>query len=356
VNLRRAGIALLVPAVTAALFLPAAELIVRLAAPRSLPSQEFIRGFVLKDMYLADEDCGFVLAPGFSGRIERDGVVTEFSTNSLGLRGPEPGPKTGARILALGDSFTWGWGVPDDEAWVRAAARALGENAAEGINGGVNGYGTEAELELLRKVGPAVQPDLVLVGFYTNDYMDNFFGAQGFYTVRDGYLFNHFTHEYYRESWLARESHLWRLLSEAREKIRTKWFHGMPSSSPHRGVSQDELRMGMERTVELMATMRDVSDSLGAAFGVVWMAADVYAFPKNPPDIPLRSELRERVASLGIPSLDLLPVFRSERDIPGLFIPGDGHMTVRGNRVAGRAVAAWLRDEELLSRSNHPNP
>jgi hypothetical protein len=112
----------------------------------------------------------------------------------------------------------------------------------------------------------------------------------------------------------------------------------------------------MERTVELMATMRDVSDSLGAAFGVVWMAADVYAFPKNPPDIPLRSELRERVASLGIPSLDLLPVFRSERDIPGLFIPGDGHMTVRGNRVAGRAVAAWLRDEELLSRSNHPNP
>lgn len=54
-------------------------------------------------------------------------------TNSLGLRGPEPAPG-GTRVLAVGDSVTFGWGVADDESW---PARLSGELGVTVLNGGV---------------------------------------------------------------------------------------------------------------------------------------------------------------------------------------------------------------------------
>jgi lysophospholipase L1-like esterase len=46
------------------------------------------------------------------------------SFNSLGLRGPEPRPGA-RRIVCLGDSVTFGWGVKDDEAYPAVLARSL---------------------------------------------------------------------------------------------------------------------------------------------------------------------------------------------------------------------------------------
>ena len=61
------------------------------------------------------------------------------------------------------------------------------------------------------------------------------------------------------------------------------------------------------------------------------------------------AELQERIAAAGIPSLDLLPVVLREQRIQGLYLSGDGHFTVRGHRVAARAVAQWILDEGLLT-------
>jgi hypothetical protein len=62
----------------------------------------------------------------------------------------------------------------------------------------------------------------------------------------------------------------------------------------------------------------------------------------------LQWELQRRIEAAGIPSLDLLPIVRQERDVEGLYLAGDGHFTVRGNRVAGRAIAKWLIDAGLI--------
>jgi lysophospholipase L1-like esterase len=334
--------------------LPIAEIVVRVAAPQKLPSQEFIRGFVLKDMYVADEAAGFRLAPGFQGKIERAGVVTEFSTNALGLRGPELGAKEPdrKRILALGDSYTWGWGVPDGEEWVRVVERTIderiGRDAVESVNGGVNGYGTENEAALLERIGRDVAPDLVLVGFFANDFTDNLFGATGVYTVEDGYLFDRFTHDYYQEHWLARESHLARLVSRGAATARTKWFGMPPSTRPVKHFTDAEFEKGMELSEMHILRIREMCDGIGARLGVVWLPADVYAFSRTPPDVPVQRELQERIAEAGIPSLDLLPIVRREPNLAGLYIPRDGHFSVRGNRVAGRAIARWILDKGLL--------
>lgn len=331
---------------TLVFLVPVAEMIVRIAAPQTLPSQEFLRDFVLKDMYVADDEAGYRLAPGFSGTIRRGDVTTTFSTNSLGLRASELGPKHRPRILGFGDSFTWGWGVDQGEEWISVVGQELG---VEAINCGVNGYGTENALALLRRVGAELAPDLVLVGFFANDYTDNLLGATGIYTVRDGYLFDHLSHDWFRESFLARESHLYRLLTTAWEAARVRWLGGVPNTRPARQFTQAEFRKGAELSAQHLVAMRDLSAELGAAFGVVWLPADVYALQrKRPRDIPLRWRLQARIANERIPSVDLLPVATRQIDPAALYLPGDGHFSAIGNAVAGRAVADWIREKELL--------
>jgi lysophospholipase L1-like esterase len=343
---------------TLVILAPAAELIVRVARPQPLPSQEFIQGFVLQDMYVSDERSGYRLAPEFSGRIERGAAVTEFSTNSLGMRGPEPGPKAAARVLALGDSYTFGWGVSQGEEWIRVAAdevnRTLGRDAVEGWNGGVNGYGTEGAIGALERVAPALQPDVVLLGFFANDFTDNLLGT-GVYEVRDGYLFDRFSHDFLQESLLARESHLYRLLGVAWETARLKYLGGVPTARAVKQFSTAEFERGRDRSEQLILQLRDAAHAAGATFGVVWLPADVYAVSgSRPRDIPLRFELQRRIDAAGIPGLDLLPVALAETRIAGLYLPNDGHLSVRGNRVMGRAVAEWLIADGLLPEPSPP--
>jgi lysophospholipase L1-like esterase len=349
---RRASEALLVLGALA-VSLPLAEIVLRVLAPQRLPSQELVRGFVLKGMYLPDAPAGYRPTPGFSGKIERDGYVTQFATNSLGLRGGEVGPKTRPRLLALGDSITWGWAVPQGEEWVHWAGREiarLGGPEVESLNGGVNGYGTQNEAARLEQLGSVLSPDLVLVGFFDNDYADNFFGVSGTYTVRDGYLFDIVSHEWLREHWLARESHLWRLWTSAWEACRVRYLGAAPSARPARRLSGQELWRGMELSEKHLRRMAETARSLDARLGVVWLPLHTYTLAGfRPEDLPLQRELQRRVAAAGIPSLDLLPVMTAEPQREDLYLPRDGHFSVRGHQVVGRAVARWVLEAGLLS-------
>ena len=107
--------------------------------------------------------------------------VVRITTNSQGLRAPEtalePPPSDVRRILALGDSFTFGHAVEANEAWPAQLERAVGERSRsrhEVVNGGVSGYGTGQQLLLYRRLEPRVRPDAVVLAFtVVNDSLDN---------------------------------------------------------------------------------------------------------------------------------------------------------------------------------------
>jgi lysophospholipase L1-like esterase len=334
--------------VACAVALGLAEVVVRVVAPQTLPSQSVVRSFVLKNMFLADAEAGYVPAPSFGGRIERGPVVTDFRTSSLGLRAPELGPAAAGRprIAVFGDSFVFGWGAAQGEEWVAQADRLvdqrLGRDAIETVNCGVNGYGTENELVWLRRVGPEIRPDVVLLGFFPNDYMDNLLGATGFYTVVDGYLFDRWTHEYFQESTLARESHLVRLAQTGWSEARRKMLGIPPQARPVRNFSARDFADGARRSAELIRSMKLVCDSMGARFGVIWIPPDEYAIARQPPNVVEQRWLQGQVRGASIPALDLLPILRAHPDPRSLYYPGDGHFTAEGNRVAAEAVAGWI--------------
>jgi hypothetical protein len=97
-------------------------------------------------------------------------------TNARGFRGPEhpeePAPGT-IRIVGIGDSVMFGWGVRERQSYPRILERMLNRDLqgvrVEVINTAVPGYNTAMEVATLEAKGVAFRPDWVIVDFVTND-------------------------------------------------------------------------------------------------------------------------------------------------------------------------------------------
>jgi lysophospholipase L1-like esterase len=95
--------------------------------------------------------------------------------NSQGLRDQEiplVKPDDEKRILVLGDSVVFGWGVSQGESFSDRMEPLLHERTGhqwQVINTGVNGYNTEQEAMFLRTEGLRYSPDYVLLVYVSND-------------------------------------------------------------------------------------------------------------------------------------------------------------------------------------------
>jgi hypothetical protein len=101
-----------------------------------------------------------------------------ISTNTLGLRDRELEHKqTGeVRILLLGDSITFGYGVPAEETYGRKLESILTArlgHRVRAVNAGVGGYNTVQEYALLKTHLAAIEPDLVALLYIPNDIDSN---------------------------------------------------------------------------------------------------------------------------------------------------------------------------------------
>ena len=115
----------------------------------------------------ADPHLRYELTPSFSGMMR--GV--SYAISSDGLRGEERSVGPSNSIVVLGDSITFGLGLPLEAIYPSLLQQALdptGRNV--GIyNLGVNGYDTLQEVALLKQRGLRHNPQLVIVGFCLND-------------------------------------------------------------------------------------------------------------------------------------------------------------------------------------------
>jgi hypothetical protein len=80
-------------------------------------------------------------------------------------------------VVAVGDSFTFGQCVDDDETYPAAIEEALG---IEALNLGVMGYGHDQALLRLRRDGFPYKPDAVVFGFHHTDRRRNLLWFRGY--------------------------------------------------------------------------------------------------------------------------------------------------------------------------------
>jgi hypothetical protein len=104
---------------------------------------------------------------------QRYGSVT-VTYNEHGLRDHPilPKGKGEYRVLALGDSIVFGWGVPQDQIFPLRLEQLLQSRLGgmvRVINTGVGGYNTVQEVAYFKHEGITLQPDLVVLTYVEND-------------------------------------------------------------------------------------------------------------------------------------------------------------------------------------------
>ena len=161
--------------VTVLLFCAVLETALRIVYRRSLDfSMEMWKYAVLMKRPVANPGLSFVHVPNRSAFL----MGVPVSINSHGLRDREYSlakPRDVYRIVMLGDSTTFGWGVPVEQTVAKILERQL--NAAthdehrrfEVLNAGVGNYGTVQEFNHYLTYDRAFSPDLVILEYFIND-------------------------------------------------------------------------------------------------------------------------------------------------------------------------------------------
>lgn len=109
-------------------------------------------------------------------RFQMDDFDVRVLTNKQGLRErTEIGEKNSSvyRVVCIGDSYTFGWGVENDESYPKVAESVLKSRdssmSVEVINMGKPGAPPSVYLDFVRNYASQLNPDLIVIGFLMGD-------------------------------------------------------------------------------------------------------------------------------------------------------------------------------------------
>lgn len=336
---RRTGLPLWRLGISLAIFLGVAELGLRLVG-LGHPYESDAAAYQPS----ADPELLFTLRPGFHGFSEG----TQVSISSQGLRDREFAigrqPNT-ARILALGDSVTFGPGVLAAETFAKRLESRLNESGGgrryEVINGGVIGYNTIQERARLEQVGLQFQPNVVLLTFVVNDLLDTFSVLDRQYEP-GGALSP-------LKKWLRRNSQLYRFYQNTSWRLANELNRDPNQPEPAR----DRQRL-LEREAEILRIVR-ISRDHGAGFLLAIYPDNLYQ-PVSPDAIGQQETVREHLISFaernGIPAVDLSEAIGDVRDQRARVMRQreDPHPSPAGHRAIADALLDALQRQGLVGR------
>jgi hypothetical protein len=275
------------------------------------------------------------------------------SLNELGYRGRALPPKAGdqTRVVVLGDSIAFGYGVSDDEAFPRLLDDR--DNGIEAANFGVEGYGPGQELLVLQHEGLDVNPDVVVLAFcLRNDFIDAVLPVALYDGVTPRPRFRLVGENLILEDgamrrsaagralqWLSDQSHLFNRLSALVPR-------GEGDEDPGWRQRKQEVLRDQDYAFRLTFALVMEMEKMCRRRGIGFLVA---TFP-NGLGYGIRPELSERFhASLraeGVPVIDMGARFRALGLTPkALALDSTGHLGPRGH-----ALTTEILEREITSR------
>ena len=279
---------------------------------------------------------------------------TWYSTNSLGLRGPEitvDGEQL--TIVALGDSCTFGKGVRELDSWPRQLETMLlnrkGLEAQPVVaNLGVNGYSGATYERIFQDLGAQLEPDIVVLGYNLNDFPNAI-------RATDQYVFQERTarkilSQELRDTLGRLASYRW---------VRQMYYHMQRekdwanAEAFARGATADagdsEVWEGQRR---YLSSIRDQASEMGAKLAVFLFPYESQVYLDSYNSGPI-DRLRTVCEELGLPFVDLAEEFRqaarSTDPWRDLFLRGDRyHPNQQGYNIVARKVMDLLEREGWL--------
>jgi lysophospholipase L1-like esterase len=288
------------------------------------------------------------------------GLEIPVTINAKGFRGPDvpfAREEGRPRILFLGDSLTWGFGVKYEDIFVtRLEAKLPG---IETVNLAVSGYSTDQELLLYRDEGRKYQADIVVAVVAYNDNDGNqktveylIYGKPAF-VLRGGKL-ELVNQPVARTSWLKRAvvQTAWHsyLLSGLQ---RFYYESGIGETQAARRARHDAvLRRGIEESAALELPEKAARWALTVRLLFELAAqtrrdgADLVVVLAN--GIPAPADIARSLATQNVDTVILDDAFGGRRQ--GLFLPDDTHWNAPGHEVVARTLATRLA--ERLKRAH----
>lgn len=331
-----------------------------------------VRGPIVKPVNQLGMETGFNpsgtrLRPGFDSTYRNAEFAIHIRINSHGLRGPEHSyerPPGTIRILALGDSFTFGQGVEYDQAWPwLLAATADGPARVESINAGWASPSQSGQLEYLRRFGLRYDPDLVIAMIFVGNNVVNELAAEraGEGGLQDVELFAGYLTNYQvrvgplgavRQAVDELLPNLYEITTLALVKL--QYGLGSRRATFDYILADDEpaeIRHGWERLLAAVEGIVRATEAAGKRAAVVvapfYDQVTVTRYPLGyTPDRPQRILIRF-CAQRALECLDLRPALVAAGDPADLYYVKDGHWTPRGHDVVAKAIRDWLQARDL---------
>lgn len=281
-----------------------------------------------------------------------------YRTNSQGFRGTKEyeivPPENCLRIVVQGDSVTLGYGVKDNETYSYLLEEMLRKDGieAEVINMAVSGFGTAEEIIQFHEVAKKYKPDLVILGFFQNDPLNN--AVCGLFTVEEGALCR--TEDdfipgiYLRDrlyaipgySFFSQHSHLFTFFRQKASSIvirrlrKKAEFHSTPVEKRERPDEGNATNRSAILTKLLLERYTNDVTQTGAKLLVVDIV-DKRLKSRFP--IDLKHNARSRIVS----TYDALK--RSLDEGRKSFYESDSHPTAEGHRTIATCIYETLQDE-----------
>lgn len=299
------------------------EVVLRLAFARSLDfSMEMWKYAVALKQPVSDARLSFAHRPNRSAFL----MGATVSIDSAGLRDrefPREKPAGVYRIVWLGDSTTFGWGVPLAGTAPKILERELnasGRGRFEVLNAGVGNYGTVQEVEHYLTIDRAFHPDLVILEYFIND-------AEPVPRERTVGLFGH---SYLVAFALARFDGALRLAG-----LRPGWrdYYASLYREGSPGLQAAEQALG--RLAEV--TAQDGTGLLVAVLPELHQIEGAYPFASE------HRKIEDYLASRQVRTIDLVACLRGHGPETSLWItPADTHPNVKANTLIAGCVGAAI--------------
>ena len=249
----------------------------------------------------------------------------EYQANSLGFRDDEfTTPASDRSIAFLGDSFTFGAGVPQKQTFPELLEMQLG---VDGLNFGMNGFGVDQMWRTLKHYALPLAPDIVVLSFVADDLRRSaFWKRKPIFRLRDGRL-EKLTGE---NGPGALQRFLWR---HSRLLSAWRWL--------------EFKRMERRPVGSVWRLNRAIFEALSESCRAAGIPLVVVYIPTEPlSGWQLGPMLLGEFDEMGIPFLDLTPHFIDHPD--ELFFQHDPHINARGHEIVAEEVALQLVRRGLI--------
>lgn len=308
-----------------------------------------------------DKDVGTKLIPGINGFLRCPEYSVNAIINSKGLRDREftyEKPANTRRIICLGDSFTFGYGVQEKKTFSKLLEQFMNEGPVDGnrwevLNAGIGSTGTANQLALLETECYKYSPDIVVVCFCpANDFFDNI--TCGLYSLEGGALVKHpaprtgarvaqgFVRFIPAYGTLCAKSHLVNLV---RYRVTALHYRVLNRRATKSMKHETLVVMHNELTYALVDALHRACVERGSELVVMFIPP-----PQVGESARWTGDLIGHCEKQGIPSLDLTACFATARE-NGMQTAyrNEGHWNENGHAIAARALHDFLLQRGAIS-------